>query len=239
MKAISFRVAADSQYLKDFSWDIAMPKIACPECKTEQFELGAPWFPCARLAPAADRTLFSDECVVSPDEFHDMAKRVRGLGPHHHLRGTSPLGPVRIKPRKGATMDVLACSLTGYLISKRACNLLAGQGIDLETGPVVGRDGAPDAFYVALQTPVLPLYTARMMDLLSFVRCGTCSHIRLVNLRTNLMCPREYTLPDFESTGHLLRPEEGRPLLASPRFVEVVRELKLRGIQFEECGDYV
>jgi hypothetical protein len=188
------------------------------------------------VQPRADANKFSNELIVSVEEFHELGKML-SMPKEAKLLPGSGIGNVQtIVPRRKS--DFFWCE-GRPILSKRALCILRREGFEIWTGRVVipGTDQGVD--YEAWQVPVAALYDDLCLKQLTLAQCSGCGMWNLQNLRAKLSGPRRYTLKRVPPNTGLVRVEEGGETLATEHFIDVVQREKLSGIEFDDWGVYV
>jgi hypothetical protein len=237
MIAYGIGSSGDSYYLTKWECEYAFPNVQCSACGEEHWDIFG-WYPCLSLGPNANAASFNDELTVEVKEFDRLTKQVRG----YRTRGTKIMpgagfGKVKAKlPKRG--VDFLWCEMSP-LIKTSALEILAKNGIHLKGALAYSSTSNAESDYFAIQVPPVPLFSDKTLEELTYKQCSVCTFWYLENYRVNLNGPREYILKRFPEGESLVRSEEGAETIASPTFVEVVRENKMTGIEFDPMGSFV
>ncbi len=125
-------------------------------------------------------------------------------------------------------------------ISKKARDLLAGEGIHLLTAEIdVKYKNKPITSHLAIQVEPVPLLTEETMRRYTIVHCDTCGDYN--QQQCNPKVPEGFMIQKslFPSGQHLVMLRETFDILASEEFMEAVKKHRLTGLSFKECGQYV
>jgi hypothetical protein len=229
--------SGDSYYLTDWNCDYYFPKVQCSGCGKEHWDTFG-WYPCLSTRRKANASRFNDELTVDVEEFKRLITEVKGFrNSGTKIMPAAGFGRVRAKlPKK--RVDFLWCEMKP-LIKTSALETLAKNGIHLKGALAFSNTTNAESDYFAIQASPVPLYSDKTLEELTFKQCSVCTFWYLENYRVKLNGPREYILKRFPEGEHLVRSEEGGETIASPTFVEVVRENKITGIEFDPMGSFV
>ena len=241
MKA--FKIAsAKSPADYDFGDEFELPRIHCHDCNQT-------WGDCMVEYPAfnfdfLNKKEFNYERVVSLDGFDQIKERfVKAVGRPINLIPGASIGPLVGKTQTKKLDDFIWGSLLYPQISRKALEILAKEGIHLQTAAFLMKyRSKPLDTHVAIHTEPVSLLTEENLEELGYTHCPTCNDFNP---------PLPTGLPRVESTTykirrdlwpegqHLVFMQETNNILASDAFMAAVKRHQLAGLTFTECGEYV
>jgi hypothetical protein len=259
VKAFMIDRAADRRAEVDLGYDLFLPELECLECCPEWKSWGVwstsyPAFQFPFLKPEE----FNADRVVSLEEFGAIARRIEAAaGRRVNLLPGAGIG--RLSGHTSSTrLDDFVWGTVVPQISRRALELLAGEGVTLLTAECdIRYRGRRLDSHKAIQVEPVAMMTDESLARFKFHRCPRCGNY--VGPRP----PSQHIVADLEgyrsmppfweiiSEGyimrksawpagqHLIQMEEAKRVLASEAFIEAVRKHGLTGIKFVECGELV
>lgn len=213
-----------------------LPRVTCEACH-ETWRWSQVWYPSYELAKGANTAKFTDETIVTTSELASMRKQVVGKGVENaKLLPGSGIGPVHAKLPARAT-DFVWFEFR-LLASRHALDALELAGIHVPHGPVI-MTGKNKADYVAFQLDPVPLYSKKTMEEMTLVFCQSCGQLSMQNLRAKPNGPREFIRERMSEEAGLVQVYGEYVILATEKFMEVVKSQELSGMDFKEFGIYV
>ena len=233
----------------ELGYDFCLPRVECLDCQPEWkcWGNGLFEFPTLQLNFLNKRE-FCWERIMSVAEFEKLQTRIeKAIGRAVDLVPGASIGLLSGKAWKRKLDDIVWGGLLYPQISKRACELLASEGIELGTAECVIRYygyGCPIDTHLAIQAEPVAMLTEESLDELGLLRCSRCGHYKHTSPTLNRnpagdRLPYQINRAAWPKGQHLVTVRETLDVLASPEFIEAVKRHNLVDIAFLETGDYV
>lgn len=216
----------------------ALPQISCPVCHRT-------WGNDFYEYPAINCEFFNEKEFnimrqVNVAEFAVISKRIQNsIGSSLLLVPGGSLGLLEGKSITTRLEDFAWGRVCYPQVSKRACELLQKQGINLVTAEMFLRcRGRNLDSHWALQVAPLALLTSNSLQANKIQHCPVCGDYHLVENKPSL---GRYQLRAslWPKGQHLVTLAETVDVIASPEFMAAVQKHPLTGIRFVECGEFV
>ena len=223
----------------DLACEFSLPSIRCYDCG-RTWCLGTIEYPAFNFGFLND-VEFTDDRVLSVEEFAKVSDRiVRAANRSLLVTPGGSIGPLCGEAFRAKFDDFAWGRVVLPQISKRARDILAGEGIHLLTGEMnVTYRGKRVTSHLGLQVEPVPLLTEENLKQWTIVHCPTCGDYTRTNRRA--VVPEGFMIgrSKWPKGQHLVMLRETLDIIASEDFIEAVRRKELTGLSFVECGQFV
>lgn len=243
MKA--FRITFDKSLPDrvDAAYAFNLPRLECRVCTPDfkgwgQSAVGYPAFKLSFL----NKREFNIDRYVTLDEFNSIRERIiNAVGRRLIILPGAGIGEL-IGTAKAANLDDFTWSrAVAPDISKRARDLLAGEGVELLTAECSLRfRGRRVETQLTVQVEPVEMLTKESLERHKIKYCPRCENYDS-SLRPRPVVPEGYMFrrSAWPEGKHLVLVRETCQILASEQFMEAVKKHNLAGIVFEPVGQFV
>jgi hypothetical protein len=216
-----------------------LPSVVCHGCGREWQE-GLIEFPTINFPFLTERRLLSKR-TASVAEFEEIRKRIIAeLGREVLIVPGSSFGPMEGEAAVSKLDDFVWGTICIPQISKRACDILTAEGIDLLTADCSIRYGRKKLdTHLAIQIEPLPMLTKESCEQAKITHCLTCGDYFQNYPKPEMEGSYQLARRAWPKGKHLVQLIETLDVIPSEEFMTAVKKHKLSGIRFEEYGEFV
>ena len=221
----------------DHGYDWQMPGIRCLACR----QVVSNWafeYPAIDYDFIASSGLYGDR-AVSLEEFRALQERIFQAADRRFCLVPGGLLGTPSGKAESSKLDDFAWGSVVPVISKRAVECLAQEGIRLRTGKIdlVFRGKRLDS-HLSLQVEPEEILTEANRRAFTLEHCPICGDFRKIDLRPHV--PQGMQIDRSRVPGeHLFKSVERAAIIASSQFIDATLKHGLTGAHFEDCGEYV
>lgn len=229
----------ERQYLRVHTKpEIFLPRVYCDEC-WRTWGFGNYMYPNLDFS-FFDEPVFKYENFVDMATFKDLCRRIHtAYGREILLIPGCQMGPFVGKGVTAKLRDFEWGTPCCPLVSKRAAAMLRKHGFNLTTDKckVTLGKGSLSSYFVIQPEPAL-LVPDENLEKNKVYFCRACNHYS-PDLVVNKPRYYQFIRSKWPKGYPLVMSIEAKTVLASPEFVEAVTDLKLTGLEFVECGEFI